>query len=79
METAAELEERPDAAIDLQFALPTAVAGIALTALYARNGWVGGLLEPLGIKVAYTPLGIAVFLAGLWVFNRLSPSFEDFL
>ena len=51
-----------DAAIDLPFALPTAVAGIALTALYARNGWVGGLLEPLGIKVAYTPLGIAVAL-----------------
>lgn len=51
-----------DAMIDLPFALPTAVAGIALTALYAGNGWVGSLLEPLGIKVAYTPLGVAVAL-----------------
>jgi sulfate transport system permease protein len=45
-----------DAMVDLPFALPTAVAGIALTALYAPNGWVGRLLDPLGIKVAYTPL-----------------------
>jgi sulfate transport system permease protein len=51
-----------DAAIDLPFALPTAVAGIALTALYSGNGWVGQWLEPLGIKVAYTQLGIAVAL-----------------
>ena len=49
-----------DAFIDLPFALPTAVAGIALTALYSGNGWIGSLLEPLGIKVAYTPLGIIV-------------------
>jgi sulfate transport system permease protein len=49
-----------DATIDLPFALPTAVAGIALTALYAGNGWIGQYLEPLGIKVAYTPLGIVV-------------------
>jgi len=49
-----------DAFIDLPFALPTAVAGIALTALYSGNGWIGSLLEPLGIKVAYTPLGIVV-------------------
>lgn len=51
-----------DAMIDLPFALPTAVAGIALTALYAGNGWIGALLEPLGIKVAYTPVGVAVAL-----------------
>ena len=49
-----------DAFIDLPFALPTAVAGIALTALYSGNGWIGQYLEPLGIKVAYTPLGIIV-------------------
>ncbi len=54
-----------DAVIDLPFALPTAVAGIALTALYAPNGWIGGLLSPLGIKVAYTPIG--VFLALVFV------------
>jgi sulfate transport system permease protein len=47
-----------DAAIDLPFALPTAVAGIALASLYAPNGWVGQLLAPLGLKVAYTPLGV---------------------
>ncbi|MCC3374604.1 sulfate ABC transporter permease subunit CysT [Cohnella sp. REN36] len=51
-----------DGLIDLPFALPTAVAGIALTAIYAPNGWIGSLLEPLGIKVAYTPLGISVAL-----------------
>lgn len=51
-----------DAAIDLPFALPTAVAGIALTALYAPNGWIGSLLDPLGIKVAYTPTGIVIAL-----------------
>jgi sulfate/thiosulfate transport system permease protein len=51
-----------DATIDLPFALPTAVAGIALTALYSGNGWVGRWLEPLGIKVAYTSLGITVAL-----------------
>jgi sulfate transport system permease protein len=52
-----------DALVDLPFALPTAVAGIALTALYAGNGWIGHLLAPHGIKVAYTPTGIAVALA----------------
>ena len=51
-----------DALIDLPFSLPTAVAGIALTALYAPNGTLGRLLEPLGIKVAFTPLGVAVAL-----------------
>jgi sulfate transport system permease protein len=51
-----------DALIDLPFALPTAVAGIALTALYSANGWIGRWLEPLGIKVAYSALGIVVAL-----------------
>lgn len=51
-----------DALVDLPFALPTAVAGIALTALYAGNGWLGQWLEPIGIKVAYAPLGIVVAL-----------------
>lgn len=51
-----------DALIDLPFALPTAVAGIALTAIYAGNGWVGQYLEPLGIEVAYNPIGITVAL-----------------
>ena len=49
-----------DAIVDLPFALPTAVAGIALAALYAPNGWIGGALEPLGLQVAYSPLGIVV-------------------
>jgi len=51
-----------DAAVDLPFALPTAVAGIALTAVYAPNGWIGAPLEALGLKVAFTPLGIFVAL-----------------
>jgi sulfate/thiosulfate transport system permease protein len=51
-----------DALIDMPLALPTAVAGIALTALFAPQGWIGALLKPLGIKVAYTPLGILVAL-----------------
>jgi sulfate transport system permease protein len=51
-----------DALVDLPFALPTAVAGVALTTLYAQNGMIGGLLAPHGIKVAFTPLGIAVAL-----------------
>ena len=49
-----------DALVDLPFALPTAVAGIALTALYAENGWLGRFLEPLGLKVAFAPAGVAV-------------------
>ena len=52
-----------DSLIDLPFALPTAVAGIALTTLYSNTGWIGQFLEPLGIKVAYTPLGISLALA----------------
>ena len=51
-----------DALVDLPFALPTAVAGIALASLYAPQGWFGALLEPLGIKVAFAPLGIVVAL-----------------
>lgn len=51
-----------DAMIDLPFALPTAVAGIALTALYAPNGWVGQFAADLGFKIAYTPLGITLAL-----------------
>ncbi|GMV67876.1 MAG: sulfate ABC transporter permease subunit CysT [Pseudomonadota bacterium] len=69
-----------DAIIDLPFALPTAVAGIALTALYAGNGWIGGFLEPLGIKVAYTPLGIVVacaFIGLPFVVRTLQPVLED--
>ena len=51
-----------DALVDLPFALPTAVAGIALATLYAKNGWIGRWLDPLGIEVAYTPLGVVVAL-----------------
>jgi sulfate/thiosulfate transport system permease protein len=51
-----------DAVVDLPFALPTAVAGIALAAIYAPNGWIGRLVEPLGLKVAFAPLGIFVAL-----------------
>lgn len=51
-----------DGLIDLPFALPTAVAGISLTTLYAQNGWIGKLLAPLGIKISYTPLGITIAL-----------------
>lgn len=51
-----------DALVDLPFALPTAVAGIALTAIYSSNGWIGQWLEPLGVKVAYTPVGIVLAL-----------------
>ncbi len=69
-----------DALVDLPFALPTAVAGIALTALYAKNGWIGSLLEPLGIKVAFTPLGVLVALVfiGLpFVVRTVQPILED--
>ena len=69
-----------DAMIDLPFALPTAVAGIALTALYAGNGWLGQYLEPLGIKVAYSSLGIVVALTfiGLpFVVRTVEPVLRD--
>ena len=69
-----------DALVDLPFALPTAVAGISLTALYAKNGWLGQYLEPLGIKVAFTPLGVLVALVfiGLpFVVRTVQPVLED--
>ena len=69
-----------DALIDLPFALPTAVAGISLTALYAGNGWLGQFLEPLGIKVAFTPLGILValiFIGLPFVVRTVQPVLED--
>jgi len=69
-----------DAMVDLPFALPTAVAGIALTAVYAGNGWIGQYLEPLGIQVAFTPLGVVVALTfiGLpFVVRTVQPVLED--
>ena len=69
-----------DALVDLPFALPTAVAGLALSALFAGNGWFGQYLEPLGIKVAYTPLGIAVamaFTSAPFVIRTVQPVLED--
>ncbi|MDQ0503638.1 sulfate ABC transporter permease subunit CysT [Xanthobacter agilis] len=69
-----------DAIVDIPFALPTAVAGIALTAIYAENGWVGSLLAPLGIQVAFTPLGIMVALVfiGLpFVVRTVQPVLAD--
>ncbi|WP_336784808.1 sulfate ABC transporter permease subunit CysT [Paenibacillus sp. MMO-177] len=70
-----------DSLVDLPFALPTAVAGIALTAIYAPNGWVGSLLEPLGLKVAYTQLGITValiFIGIPFVVRTVQPVLQDF-
>jgi sulfate transport system permease protein len=69
-----------DAFVDLPFALPTAVSGIVLTALYAPNGWFGAPLAKLGVKVAYTPLGIVVALVfiGLpFVVRMVAPAIED--
>lgn len=69
-----------DAAVDLPFALPTAVAGIALAAIYAPNGWVGGLLAPYDIKVAYTPLGVMValiFIGLPFVVRTVQPVLEE--
>jgi sulfate transport system permease protein len=69
-----------DALVDLPFALPTAVAGITLTALYSSNGWFGQYLESLGIKVAFTPLGIVIALTfiGLpFVVRTVQPVLED--
>jgi sulfate transport system permease protein len=69
-----------DAVIDLPFALPTAVAGIALTAVYSENGWLGAPLASLGIKVAFTPLGILValiFIGLPFVVRTVEPVLED--
>jgi sulfate transport system permease protein len=69
-----------DAIVDIPFALPTAVAGIALTNLYAESGWLGGPLSRLGIKVAFTPLGIfvaLVFIGLPFVVRTVQPVLED--
>src|SRR5690348_5990160 len=69
-----------DALVDLPFALPTAVAGIALTTLYAPNGWIGSRLAPLGIQVAYAPLGVMLALTfiGLpFVVRTVQPVLQD--
>jgi sulfate transport system permease protein len=69
-----------DALVDLPFALPTAVAGIALTAVYAKNGWIGRYLEPMGIKAAYSQLGVLialVFIGVPFVVRTVQPVLED--
>ncbi len=69
-----------DAAVDLPFALPTAVAGISLAAIYAPNGWIGSLLAPLDIKIAYTPLGVMValiFIGLPFVVRTVQPVLEE--
>ncbi|BCH56429.1 MULTISPECIES: sulfate ABC transporter permease subunit CysT [Rhizobium/Agrobacterium group] len=69
-----------DAMVDLPFALPTAVAGIALASLYAPNGWIGSLLAPLGLKVAYTQAGIVVamvFIGLPFVVRTVQPVMEE--
>ena len=69
-----------DALVDLPFALPTAVSGIALTAVYARSGWIGRWLAPLGVDAAFTPLGVTIALTfiGLpFVIRTVQPVLED--
>lgn len=69
-----------DALIDVPFALPTAVSGIALTAIYSQNGWIGRWLQPLGIKAAFSPLGIVIALTfiGLpFIVRTVQPAVED--
>ncbi|MGE5450372.1 MAG: sulfate ABC transporter permease subunit CysT [Acidobacteriota bacterium] len=69
-----------DALVDLPFALPTAVAGITLTGLYSANGWIGQWLEPLGLKVAFTPVGVFVamtFIGLPFVVRTVQPVLED--
>ena len=68
------------ALVDLPFALPTAVAGIALTALYSPNGWIGRFFEPLGIKIAYTPIGITIaliFISLPFIVRSVEPVLAD--
>jgi sulfate transport system permease protein len=70
-----------DALVDLPFALPTAVAGIALTALYAPSGWLGQILDPFGIKIAFGPYGVLValiFIGLPFVVRTVQPILEDF-
>ncbi len=70
-----------EAAVDLPFALPTAVAGIALATLYGVNGWIGGLFAPLGIKIAYTPTGVfvALLVVGLpFIVRSVEPVLQEF-
>jgi sulfate transport system permease protein len=70
-----------DGLVDLPFALPTAVAGIALTSLYSSNGWIGHYCEALGLKVAYTPLGIVIaliFIGLPFVVRTVEPVLQDF-
>jgi sulfate transport system permease protein len=74
------LKRLVDAMVDLPFALPTAVSGIALTAIYAPNGWVGQYLEMVGIRSAFSPLGVTIALTfiGLpFVVRTLQPALED--
>ncbi len=69
-----------DALVDLPFALPTAVAGITLATIYSANGWVGRYLDPLGIKVAFTPLGITLamtFIGLPFVVRTVQPVIEE--
>ena len=69
-----------DALVDLPFALPTAVTGIALAALYSKNGWIGQYLEPLGIKIAFTPWGVLValiFIGLPFVVRTVQPILEE--
>lgn len=69
-----------DGLVDLPFALPTAVAGIALATLYAPNGWIGGLLDKVGLKVAYTPVGVwvaLVFISLPFVVRTIQPVLQD--
>jgi sulfate transport system permease protein len=70
-----------DALVDLPFALPTAVAGITLASLFSPNGWYGRFLEPMGIKIAYTPIGVyvaLVFIGIPFVVRSIQPILEDF-
>ncbi len=69
-----------DAFVDLPFALPTAVAGISLAAIYAPNGLVGSLFDPLGVRIAYTPLGVMialVFVSFPFIVRSIQPVLED--
>jgi sulfate transport system permease protein len=69
-----------DTLVDLPFTLPTAVAGIALTTIYSQNGWIGNLFDKIGIKIAYTPLGIIlalVFIGFPFVVRSVQPVLED--